>query len=698
MRERKISIMKNKIYFHLMAFVLLAFSTAAFAQIDRSKAPEPGPAPRIELGDYQSFDLKNGLKVIVVEDHTLPVVTFRLFLDYTPFLEGDASYASMAGSLLRMGTTNRSKQELDEEIDFIGATLNTSSRGITASGLKKHMDPLLDVMTDILYHPVFPQEELDKLKKQTISGLSTIQDNPQAMVANVSQVLLYGKDHPYGEIQTEEIVENTSRDLCVDFYNTYFKPNIAYLVVVGDLKLKDVKKIAKERFGQWEAGEVPAHSYSKPPENAETRVAIIPRSGAVQSYVDVCYTLDLKPGTADIIPVNLMSQIFGGGLFSARLMQNLREDKAFTYGAIGGVSSDPLVGSFSASAQVRNSVTDSTVQEIFYEMNRLRDEPISAEELQMVKNYITGSFSRSLESPQTIANFALSTFRYHLPEDYYATYLQKVEQVSREDVQEAAKKYLHPEKAFVVISGDAREISGPLARFDAQPEYYDYTGEPVDYGTPIPEGMTAEKVIKTYIAKRGGREALEAVKDITYISVAKVQGMSLDVVSKQIAPYYIDMRMSMNGTVMQRQVVNDKEGFAESMGNKQSMPEEQLEALKASSSLFPELLYLKGDYELVLEGIEKVEGKDAYLVKVTTPSGTRMSNYYDMESGLLVKTILKQESPAGEVEQVSLLSDYREVNGILFPFLRKDAVMGQNIEMIAKEIKMNTGLKVEDFK
>jgi zinc protease len=460
----------------LSIFLLLSvFYPQVHAQIDRTKVPAPGPAPEINIGTGESFELKNGLKVIVVENHKLPRVAFNLILNFEAIEEGDkAGYASMAGDLLRTGTTTRSKAEIDEAVDFIGASLNTSASGIYAASLTKHTDNLLNLMTDILYNPTFPEEELEKLRKQTLSGLASQKDDPGAIASNVRSVVLYGKDHPYGELTTEETVNNISIQDCKDFYNKYFTPEIAYLAIVGDITVKDAKKLVKNHFGQWESKplQLPAFEASQAP--SQTEIALVDRSNSVQSEIRVAYPINLKKGDPDVIKASLMNVILGSG-FSARLNQNLREKHAYTYGAGSSISSDMIVGSFNAQTSVRNEVTDSAIYQLMFELERIIEEPVTDEELASAKAYMTGSFARSLESPQTIANFALNINRYNLPADYYATYLQKLNAVTKEEIQAMAKKYIKPDHAHVVVVGKGSEIAGGLQQFGAV-TYYDMYG------------------------------------------------------------------------------------------------------------------------------------------------------------------------------------------------------------------------------
>jgi len=355
------------------------------------------------------------MKVIVVENHKLPRVSYSINLDNDPIQEGTkAGYISMAGGLIQSGTKTKSKAEIDETADYMGASLSTSSGGIYGSCLKKHSDNFLALMSDVLLNPSFPQEEFDKTKKQQLSGLASEKTSPDAISGKITSVLNYGTKHPYGEVTTEETVNNITREDLVSFYNSYFKPNVATLIVVGDITPEEAKTQAQKYFGSWKQGNISPRQYPMPQAPSANRVAFVPVTGAVQSVIEVTYPIDLQPGTQDAIVASVLNNILGGSGFSTRLMQNLREDKAYTYGSYSSISPDEVVGAFSAGASVRNAVTDSAVTEILYEMKRLVDEQVPDSTLQTVKNIMTGSFSRSLERPQTIANFAFNIEKYSI--------------------------------------------------------------------------------------------------------------------------------------------------------------------------------------------------------------------------------------------------------------------------------------------
>lgn len=685
----------------LILFVALLFSFNISAQLDRTQPPKPGPAPTVNIGDYQMFTLSNGLKVIVVTNHKTPVISWQLTLDIDPVLEGDAKgFVDLAGQLMRAGTKNRSKQQIDEEIDFIGASLSTFSTGIFGSSLTRHKEKLLTLMSDVLLNPVFPQDELEKVVAQTISGLSANESDANFMVDNLISSVMYGPSHPYGEVVTKESLANITRDDVQNYYNTFFKPNTAYLVIVGDITVKEAKKLTGKYFKKWKKGDVPKASYEIPGPPAGNKVAFANRDGAVQSVLAVSYPVDLKPGAPDAIKASVMNSILGGGVFSGRLMQNLREDKAYTYGARSSLSSDRLIGSFSARTEVGNNVTDSALVEILYEMDRLVKEPVDQQSLDLVKNFMNGSFARSLESPRTIANFALNIERYKLPKDYYKTYLEKLAAVTVSDVSAMAAKYIKPENAWIIVGGNKDEVSPKLARFSKTGEvlFFDPYGRKIEAsGAVIPSGMTAEKVIENYLKAIGGTDKLKGISDQVLKMSTSMQGMTIELVSSWKAPGKILVTTGMGGNIMQKQVFDGERGQVEAMGQKMELSGKQLEDMKMQAKLFPELEYKNMGFELKLAEIEDIEGKPAYKVQITSPQGTTKTEFFDVASGLKVRTVASQDTQMGPMTVTANMSDYREVDGIKFPFAIKQQAGPQALDLKVDSIEMNKGVSDDLF-
>lgn len=688
--------MKIKLIY-LIVFTLA--SVHGFAQVDRSKFPEPGPAPEIQLGEYESFTLKNGLKVYVVENDKLPRVAFSLVLDRDPISEGDAvGYVSMAGELMRRGTTTRPKEQLDQEIDFMGASLSVGSSSVYAASLTKHSEKLVEIMADVVLNPAFPAEELEKIKKQTLSGLEAGKDDPNTIASNVAQAVVYGKDHPYGEIMTEETVQNADLEKIKNYYQTYWKPNIAYLAIVGDITKKDAEKLVRKHFEDWEKGEVPSQEYDQPQMPEETTVALVDRPASVQSIVNITYPIVLEPGHPDVIKARVANQILGGGS-SARLFMNLRETHGYTYGSYSSISSDKLVGRFNANASVRNEVTDSAVHELMAELKGMVAEKVTEEELLNAKNYITGSFARSLESPSTIASFALNIEQNDLPKDYYANYLKNVQAVTLEDVQATADKYIKPENAHIIVVGKGADIADKLKQF-GELEYYDIYGDKYTPSTKsdLPADLTAEKVIENYITALGGEEKLKSVEDVKIDAKASMQGMELQITQMMKSPNKSYQDVKMGEMELSRSVSDGSKAAMFQQGNAMPMEEKAMQDIILTSGMFPELHYNENGIKSTLGGIENVEGKDAYMVEVELPTGKKLTQYYDKESGLKVRESQTLETPQGSMTLATDFMDYKEYEGIKFPqTILLPLGPGQKLKTEVISVELNTGLNDDLF-
>jgi predicted Zn-dependent peptidase len=696
----------------ILSFILvLSIVSVAFAQkLDRSKRPVAAAAPDIKLGKIEKFTLANGLKVFVVENHKLPKVAYSLSLDVDPVLEGDmAGYLDIAGQLMERGTKNRTKQQLDEQVDFIGATLSTSASGIYAASLIKHQDKLLDMMADVLMNSDFKQEELDKIKKQTISGIASSKDDPDAIAGNARAVLMYGKDHPYGEIATEETVENITLEKCKEYYTTYFKPNVSYLAVVGDVTVAEVKPLIEKYFGSWEKGDVPVNKYRTPVAPDNTKVAVVHKESAVQSVINITYPLNLKQNNPDAIKAKVMNSILGGGS-TARLFMNLREGHGYTYGAYSRISTDKLVGNFNANAKVRNEVTDSAVTEFLVELNRMIDEKVTEEDLQGVKNYMTGTFAYTLQDPQTIARFAINTEKHNLPADYYANYLKNVAAVTIEDVQEMAKKYIKPNNAIILVVGDKEEVSEKLAKFSLTKEvkYYDvYGNDYVEPLKPAPEGITAENVLEKFVNSKYGMpkgkaldKKLKKIKDITIKMDASMQGQTIMFTRYQKAPNKFALTITMGPMVIQKQTFDGTKGKMSGMQGNKDIEGDELEDLKANSEMFSDLHYATSGNKYTLLGVELIEGRDAYKIEVLKKNGSKESEWYDVATNLQVKAMQVKdvgEEAGGVITSVTLFSDYKVVNGIYYAHKIKQTAGPQIIDMKVSSIEHNTKLGDDVF-
>lgn len=670
----------------------------------RAMAPKPGPARKIEMGAFNTFEMANGLTVIVVENHKLPRVSYSLSLKNDPIREHDkAGIVGVAGDLLGRGTATRTKAEIDAAIDFVGASFSTFGSGMFGSSLTKHQDAVLDIMSDVLFNASFPKEEFDKIITQALSGIEASKTDPNSMASNVASVVNYGTDHPYGEIETADSYNNITVKDCKKYIKDYFKSNNAYLTIVGDITVDEARMKAEKYFGQWKSGKVNTPEYTSPQRPSEAKVHIANKDGAVQSVIRITYPVENKPGNPDIEATSIMNSILGGGIFSGRLMQNLREDKAFTYGARSNLSSDPLVGTFSAFASVRTEVTDSSVVEFLYEMNRIADEPVSDYDLMLSRNSLSGSFARSLESPQTLASFARNIHRYNLPTNYYETYLERLAAVTVADIQRVAKEYVTPDKANIVVVGNKDEISEKLLAFDADGviDYYDAFGRKLeDVAGDLPAGLTAETVVKDYLNAIGGMDKIAGVKSLEKHFEMNMMGQSIMIDSYHNGDNNYYNKIGNGQMVMQEMKYDGTTVQSGGMQGSQKATEGPLfEEAQSQAVMFGHLKYLEGDHQLELKGIDNVNGEACYKIAVTDAQGTMTTEYYSVKSSLLLKEVSVSEGPGGQQMTLTTeFSDYKEVDGIKFPHAMKTTgAMPMPIEMKATSYKVNPELDASMF-
>lgn len=687
-------IMKNKL---IALAVLLISATGLQAQIDRSQQPEPGPAPEINLGKPETFSLNNGLKVLVVENHKLPRVSMTLTMDNPPHSEGaKVGVAGLMGSMLGEGTKDIPKDKFNEEIDYLGANVNFFSSGAAASSLSKYFPRVLELMSKGVLNPNFTEEEFQIEKKRALEALKSSEKNVAANARKISQALSYGKDHPYGEFSTPETIENLTLQDVKDYYQKYFGPQNAYLVVVGDVKPAEVKNLVEKNFKAWQKKNLVAQPMPKVNNVAETQVNFVDFPNAVQSEVQVTNTLELKKGDPDYFPVLIANQILGGGA-EARLFLNLREDKGYTYGAYSNTGDDKYIARFVASASVRNAVTDSAVVAFLDELHKIRNEKVSQEELKNAKAKYTGDFVLALERPSTIAQYALNIETDKLPEDFYQNYLKKVNDVTVEDIQRVAKKYFLADNARIVVVGKGSEVVPGLENLtyngkEIPVKYFDKEVNPIakpDYNKKLDPGVTVDKVLKDYIEAIGGRANVDKVNSVYMTAQAEVQGQKMDLNTKVTSAGKSMNEISIAGNVMQKQIYNGKEGFVVARGQKIPFTEEQLAAAKAEAHPFPELLAENA----TLEGVEVVNGEDAYVVKV----GADTKNYYSTKTGLKLQTV-KTASQGGQTMVIPITySDYKEVNGVKFPFKIMQSMGPVTLEFNVADVKINEGVADADF-
>lgn len=493
-------IIKNRSNAILALMLIVLVSSLAFGQggatapqqqqttkgaVIKGKAPVNKEVLKVKLPRAEETTLKNGLRVVLLPAHKVPTFNMQMVvlsggLADKPEYRGLSSFTA---TLLREGTAKRSSKDIAEQVDALGATLNANSglssmtSTVTTSGLVENMDQTLELFADVIRNPTFPQTEVDKYKTRTLAQLQFQRSIPQFLAAEQFQKAIYGTSHPASLIAppAESIKKLTTKDLA-DFHATYYRPNNAILAVVGDVTMKDLLPKLEKHFGDWQKGDVPATTIPAAPAPSESRIYLIDRPGSVQTVLQLG-TLGIERTSPDYFAVLLADRVLGGGP-SGRLFMNLREDKGYTYGAYSNFGGSKFRGTWTSSSEVRTDVTEGAMKEFMYELNRMRNDLVPAEELDNAKRAIIGSFALSLEQPAFLLQNIITQKLYNLPADYWDTYPQKVSAITAQDVQQAAKKYIDLGHLHVVAVGDAAKAREILEKY-GKVELYDAEGKPL---------------------------------------------------------------------------------------------------------------------------------------------------------------------------------------------------------------------------
>jgi predicted Zn-dependent peptidase len=476
---------------------LFVIAPAAFAQggsaaktstkgaVIKGKAPLNKEILRVKLPKAQEATLSNGLQVVLLENHKVPTFSMQMVV-----LSGGLSdpqtargVASFTASLLREGTTKRSSKDISEQSESLGAVIGANAglagftSNVTAAGLVENLDQTLDIFADVVRNPAFPAEEVDKYKTRSLAQLPLQRSNPGLLAAERFNRAVYG-EHPASLVLPPvESLRALTPDALKQFHQTYYRPNNAILAVTGDITMKELMPRLEKAFGDWQKGEVPATKIPTVAALSKPGIFLIDRPGSVQTVLQLG-NVGIERTNPDYFSVLVMNQIFGGGP-QARLFMNLREDKGYTYGAYSGFGGSKFPGTVQASSSVRTDVTEGALKEFMYEIKRIRDEKVPAEELENAKRSIIGSFALSLEQPQALLSNIVTQKLYGFPVSYWDDYPQQVSRITVDDVQRAAQKYLDLPHLQIVAVGDAAKVRNILATYGSV-EQYDTEGRVVN--------------------------------------------------------------------------------------------------------------------------------------------------------------------------------------------------------------------------
>ena len=548
----------------------------------RKSAPAPLAPVAFNISQPFETSLANGLKLVIFEDKKLPLVSFRLIFRSGDIHEPADSVGlnSAVASMLSEGTESYTSKQLAEEIERLGASLSASSgadtTSLSASSLTLYASDILRLMAEMILKPTFPEEELDLYRRNTIEGLKFQRSQANFLADEQVSRIIYG-NHPYSKVSPKaEDVEQITREKLIEHQARVFIPNNAVFVIVGDVDKDELIKEIEDKFGEWESGEVADFAFDAPPRRSEKTLTIVDRKGSAKSNI-VLANPAVERNHPDYFRALLMNQILGAGA-SSRIFMNLREEKGYTYGAYSKFDLRRLTGAFEATAEVRTAVTGDSLKEFFYELNRIRDEKVSEEELQDAKNFLAGVFPIRAETQEGLTSLIVQQQIYDLPADYLETYRDKINEITIEDVAEAAKKYVQPEQMAIVIVGDAEDILPQAKEYAGDVEIFDTEGNlqdisnygktmeaptieltgnwdlTIDFqGQQVPVSLTLEQTDGTISGK------LESMLGLGKIENGKVSGNSFSAVAiTEMAGQSLEIAIS--GTVENEEITGTLSG------------------------------------------------------------------------------------------------------------------------------------------
>lgn len=441
-------------------------NTVTSQKVDRSRPPQPGKPGQLVFPTFTVHHLRNGIPVYLVANHTQPYVSLQLVLRSGASSDGNLpGLAEFASNLLLSGAGERTAQQLAEEIDFLGATLDASAgrdeTTVALGVLSSFITQGLDLMADVVLRPSFDAAELQRERKQAVAALKQNRSDPAYLAAVQFRREIYGGG-PYGTEMdgTEESLKRITRNDCVQFHAKHYTAGNALFVAAGDVRAEELIAMLDARFGEW-SGDAPERPVvvAEPPADTP-HIVIVDRPGSVQSSIRVG-ALGITRRDPDYIPAVIVNTLFGG-YFNSRINNNLRERNGYTYGARSVQEALMNPGTFTVIVSVGTAVTDAALVEIFNELRAITNDPVGDEELQMVTNFIIGSQALQIETPGQVASFVRVIALYGLESDYYQRFPAEVRKLTSDDLLRAARRCMLPESMIAVVVGDAAVIREKL--------------------------------------------------------------------------------------------------------------------------------------------------------------------------------------------------------------------------------------------
>ena len=703
----------KKIIIVALGMILLQHSFAQ-TKIDRTKKPVAGPAPVISIPDPVIFNMPNGMTVLVVENHKIPKVLAILNIDAGPIKEGSkAGIVNLMQQMLEEGTASMTKDKFDESVDIMGAHMsinpiisNISNREGNVAALTRYFDKAFMLFADAVRNPSFPDESFKKLQSQTLTALKQNDKRASTIADRVYTALNFGKETAQGEFTTEQTVKALTLNDIKEAYKNYITPSRSYLTFVGDITPAAAKALAEKAFGNWTGIKLTLPTIADVQNPSKTEIDFVDLPTAVQTELRVGNLVTNPLNGSDYHALVLANYILGGGAES-KLFMNVREKHGFTYDAHSIMGNGRFQSLFTATTQVRTDKTDSAAAEMISEILNMRDGKITEEELNNAKAVYNGIFALRMENPAITATYASNILINNLPKDFYRTYLQKINSITKEDIVRVSKNYLNETNARIVIVGNGSKILPTLSRLGYPIKKYDRFADPVvdkpvevkaDESTKTTDKVSAYNIIEDYLKAIGGKEEVKKVTSIAATTSMEAMGRSLTGTDKMMNPNKRFTELKMGDVLVSRSVFDGIKGSREQRQQKSDFTEAEIKEALDRKAVIPQLYYIGPDYKTEYLGSGKIGEETTYRLKIIMPSGRLSIQEYSAKTGLLLKEETTTKRADQDVPVTIEYKNYKKAGNILMPYEITRTTGEQEFTSIYTEIRINEGVTEADFK
>jgi zinc protease len=685
----------------------------------KQEPPAPGPPVQFSFPAYKTHKLPNGLTLFIIEDHRQPLVSYTLMLDAGGIAHppAKAGLASMTAELLTQGTATRSAQDIARAIDGVGGSLGAAADDdtvqVTAAVAKSAADLAIDLLADVVLHPAFKQEEIDRLRRQRLSGLQIQYSDPEYIAPFVAARLTLG-EHPYAyPVEgTPDSLRALTRDEIVAFHKQRYGPAGAFMAISGDITPEAAIAQVEKRFGSWSAPASPRPSTPAPPPPART-VFIVDKPDAVQTQI-VLSTMGIKRNDPSYFPLVVANQIFGGA-FTSRLNMALRAKEGLTYGARSSFDAEREAGMFRVSTFTRTEETGKAITMVVDLLREFRKNPATDAELKEAKAYLVGSFAVGTETPGQVAGRVLTAAKHALPADYWDKYRDNIQAVTAQRIAEAVGRYVDADRMKIVAVGNAKGFAASLAPLgDARTISFadldlmrpDLKRAAESTAAKTPESAArAKALIKGVADAMGGASKLAGINDSVArakVSLETPQGSMQGDLTNEIAyPDKIKVTVSMPMGQMV-QAFDNKEGWMAMGEQAMAMPptahdEMRRSILMGNGAVAAIRDALAGKAEVQALEPAEVDGKKVDVVQWSAP-GQNIRFFIDPAAHRIVKAAFRSTTQQGAADVEAFWSDYREFGGLMVPGKLVTFRDGQRYsELILTDVKFNVGLDPKTF-